>query len=469
MFGIQLDSDSKISLTRQLCEQLRIMIEKQDLKSGMRLLPTRRLAQDLKIARNIVIEAYEQLVAEGYLESRVGSGTFVAALEQKLPEKKYEYLNLQVTDIKRNSHVKGIDFSAGTPDLELFPRTLWGKYLKEAAAMMTNEGLGYNSIHGEEALIDALQHYLFRMKGIRCYQEQIFIISGSSEAFLLIAKALADIFNTIVVEEPTVSFVKDIFKQMNYQLLPIGVDQQGMKVDQLMSSNQQRLFLLTPSHQFPTGSILSIQRRHQIVELVEKTDGYIIEDDYDSEFRLKGIPIPPLQLIAPDRVFYVGTFSKILAPSLRLGFIIVPPAYVQLIAEVKESLNMRTAGIEQVALAHFINDGHLERHIYKMKKVYKKRRSFLIDCLKDYFGQAINILGDDAGLHLQVEFLAKEYSAIPWNKAAEFGLEINSLEDCCITKGKYKNKIILGYAHLTEKEIKQGVHLLVDFIESQAL
>ncbi|SEK45004.1 Aminotransferase class I and II [Paenibacillus sp. cl141a] len=186
-----------------------------------------------------------------------------------------------------------------------------------------------------------------------------------------------------------------------------------MRIDALRSFAPGHLVLLTPSHQFPSGSVLSIQRRHQVIRMLEEADSFVIEDDYDSEFRLRGIPVPPLQTLSPSRVIYVGTFSKILTPSLRIGFMIVPPDLTDAITEMKDKLNIHTPTAIQQALSQFILDGHLERHIHKMKKVYKKRRNVLTERLHHLFGQDISIVGDDAGMHLQVIFGPQAYALLP--------------------------------------------------------
>lgn len=285
-----------------------------------------------------------------------------------------------------------------------FPRKEWAKYLKIAAEDSPGVLFDYGDIRGEEELRSEISVYLHRTRGMRCSIGQIMIVSGSSEGFALIAKAMRPQYPFIYLENPTIEITQNIFRQTDYRITPVEVDEFGMKLHEIASFQDGYLMLLTPSHHFPNGSILPIQRRQHAVRFAEKSDSYIIEDDYDGDFRLKGVPIPPLYTLNPDRVIYVGTFSKTLAPGLRIGFMVLPRRLVGRFASLKEELNIRTPTIHQIALARFIRDGRLDRHIHKMKTIYRNRRSLLIEALKRHFGNQAVIRGDEAGMHVQVEF-----------------------------------------------------------------
>jgi GntR family transcriptional regulator/MocR family aminotransferase len=469
MYGIYIDHDSTLSVTRQLCQQLRIMIESGQLTAGIRLLPTRVLAKEWGIARNVVIEVYEQLTAEGYLDCRVGSGTYVA--EGIIPASRalsnlssMEVLDKHVADTRDI-----IDFATGVPDLELFPRTLWAKYLRDAAETVADEEAGYGDIQGEQNLRSAISDFLFRAKGIRCSAKRIIIVSGASEGIFLIAISLSSQFHSLYIEDPTIDFTRDIFQMMNYELVPVEVDPNGMNIDPLPQFAPGHLVLLTPSHQFPSGSLLSIQRRQKAIRMAEEADSFIIEDDYDSEFRLKGIPVPALQTLSPSRVIYVGTFSKTLSPKLRIGFLIIPPSLVDTIAAMKAKLNIYTPLIIQKALRQFILDGQLDRHIHKMKNVYKKRRNLLKDRLHHIFGKEISILGDDAGMHLMVHFHSKQYALLPWKDTSSYGFLIDHSDDYKITDRPYQAGIVLGYGNLSAEKIEEGVRRIHKFVSSNGI
>lgn len=469
MFGIYLDHHSSVSITSQLCSQIRGKIRCGELTEGTRLPPTRKLAQEFGIARNVAVDVYEQLTAEGYLVGQTGSGTYVAGGIDASASgiggdtEPFEFPG----HAGHNEDEDVIDFMTGTPDLRHFPKTMWAKYLKTAAEQSSGSVHDYGNIMGEEELRTVLSAYLFRVKGMRCHPDQIVIVSGSSEGLALIAQALYPQYRSVYLEDPTIELAQNIFRRMHYRIKPVEVDQAGMKLHEIDRFEEGHFMLLTPSHQFPTGSILSIQRRQQAVKLAELAGSYLIEDDYDSEFRLKGVPIPPLHTLSPSRVIHVGTFSKTLAPGLRIGFLVVPRQLVRTVWNVKEELNLRTPAVLQKALAHFIREGRLDRHIHKMKGIYKHRRNLLIGALKRHFGEQIAIGGDEAGMHLQVEFPKEPYTNVDWQQSVPYGVKINSVDDFCLIKGNHTNKILIGYGNIGEEDIERGIQRLHHFTLDQ--
>ncbi|WP_134687330.1 MocR-like pyridoxine biosynthesis transcription factor PdxR [Brevibacillus migulae] len=466
MLGIRFESSQGLSLTRQLCAQLRRQIESGQLPEGFRLPPTRKMAAELSISRNVVMESYEQLMAEGYLISRVGAGTFVAGgIKENTDRRAAE--NEKPVSGQDDASEDVIDFIAGAPDLALFPRKQWGKYLQQAVRDAEYTLLDYGDVRGDTELRKAIADYLFRMKGIQCRSEQIIIVSGSAEGFLLLSKALSAAFHSLCIEEPTVDFIRDIFKHMNYRLVPVPVDRHGMNVESLDQWEAGHLVLVTPSHQFPTGSVLSIQRRQRIIEMAERTGNYIMEDDYDSEFRFKGIPVPPLQTLAPSRVIHVGTFSKTLSPGLRIGYLVIPKQLVETVSEMKEQLHLHTPPILQRALARFIQDGHLDRHIHRMKAIYKQKRAYLVGQLHECFGKDMSVHGDEAGMHVQVEFAGSDSVQVPWEEAIRYGVKVHSVDSYSLLPGAYPGKLVFGYGHLRLDEIRVGIQRLKQFIAGQ--
>ncbi|WP_426445763.1 PLP-dependent aminotransferase family protein [Paenibacillus sp. S-38] len=466
MFGFS-PAEGAGSMTKQLCSHLRAHIGNGTLPPGLRLPPTRRAAQELGIARNIVIEVYEQLTAEGYLITRIGAGTYVAnSIELRSP-KSVPPQPAPVPAPVPNRHAGDwIDFDAGTPDLRHFPRKLWSQYMRDVTANEPEHVLDYGDCRGSGALRETLVRYLFRVKGIRCTPDQIIVTSGTSEGCLLLASAFGDMFRAVYVEEPTIGFIADIFKTLHYTVHPVEVDAQGMNVGQIDPSAPQGLLILTPSHQYPTGSILSIQRRQQAVKLAETYGHYILEDDYNSEFRHKGSPIPPLHLLAPDRVIYAGTFSKTLSPAIKLGFLIVPPHLVDRILQTKADLNLSASSLTQMALSRFIEDGHFDRHIHKMRAIYRKRRIFLKEQVQRLFGGETQVLGDEAGMHVQLVFRPEVYGSVDWKGCEAFGVRLSSFDEYARRQGRHPGKIVLGYGKLTEADIAEGLRKLHAFVQS---
>lgn len=473
MYGIYLDREAKISITAQLCHQLRQKIRSGELKGGTRLPATRKLAQEYGIARNVVIDTYEQLIAEGYLIAQTGSGTFVAEgiadiqgetdTEQREGSLRNSDHVVQ-TQMPTEENEEMIDFQTGTPDLRYFPRKHWGRYLKEAAEEASIKHYDYDDLKGVAVLRQQIAEYLFRTKGMHADPDQILIVSGTSDGIALIAQLFRSDYSAIYVEDPTIEFIPYIFKQANYRISPVEVDEFGMKLHQFSQFEKDHLIAVTPSHQFPSGSVLSIQRRQHAVKLAVLADTYIIEDDYDSDFRLKGVPIPPLYTLNSDRVIYIGSFSKTLAPSLRLGFLVVPHHLVNGFVHLRLEMSHRTPTIPQIALAHFMRDGRLDRHIHKMKRIYRHRRNLLISSLKQYFGDRIKIRGDKAGMHLLVEF-PKHMATIDWNQSTTYGVCVYSVEEECMVKGEHQHQISLGYGTVTEEKIERGVQQLHRFVQ----
>ena len=467
MYGIKIIRNYELSLTRQICDQLRKLIENENLKCGERLPSSRQMSRELNVSRNVILEVYEQLNAEGYLESQVGSGTYIAENIYKKrtnDNKKTSHDNRGNTATNKQKESELIHFAGGIPDLKMFPGKIWSKYIKEAFLKEDNSLYSYGNISGDLRLRKALTKYLFHIKGIQCSPEQILIVSGSSDGFILTAKVLSNTYNSVFVEEPTVNFIKNIFLDQRYNIIPVNVDDNGINIEELEKEKERKIIIITPSHQFPTGSILTIQKRQRLIEFAERTDSFLVEDDYDSEFRLKGIPIPPLQVLNPSRVIYVGTFSKNCYPGLRLGFLVVPDRLLHRFIEIKEKLNIYTPTIKQRAMAGFIAEGHLERYIYTMKKIYKKRRELLNSLLVERFRNDISIKGDETGMHLQVEFTNPEFHNLDWKKAVNYGVKIDSFENYSFNPGYNTNKIVLGYGNLDNNKIQEGINRLYNFV-----
>lgn len=462
MLWFNIDRSETLPLTKQICEQLRAKILTRELSAGERLPSTRKLAQELGVSRNVMINVYEQLMSEGYLEGREGSGTYVAEgtyLEQ------YKDTYGETPDwIFRRPVVpptkQAVDFQSGVPDLERFPRNIWAKLLREVCLDAPEAVFDYTPAAGLPELRYTLAKFLLRTKGIRCHPDQIIIVSGSAQGLALLFQILAPPFRRFVIEEPLYNGIHRILEQLHYEYLPIHVDVKGMQVENIPHDIQASAVLVTPSHHFPSGSVLPIQRRIKLVEYARQTKTFIIENDYDSDFRYTGSPISSIHLLAPDLVAHVGTFSESLYPSVRLGYLVLPEQLVEPCRAFKSSLGQVTASLQQLALARFIEEGYLEHHISKMKKQYQKRRQWLIHQLHDAFGETISIRGDSTGLYVVVEFQEHTFSPETLERIAQNGVLASCVEEHALVKGQYLNQLILGYGNLTHDQIDMGIDRL---------
>lgn len=463
MYGLTIERGAKLSITQQLTGQLRDSILQNRLRGGERLPSTRMLAQELQVARNVIIQVYEQLLAEGYLETRMGAGTYVAELPytyQRGNAFEPSSTNQGRTILKEsNSHTTpSIAFRVGQPDQSSFPRKIWAKLAREVCLEVSDEVFAYGLVQGEYRLRQAICEYLFRSKSMICVPEQLVILSGTAQGVDLIATWLREQGRDVGVEDPGDGFTPAIFSRHGLTTTPVPVDALGVRVDALNGVNGLGALYIVPSHQFPLGGVLPIQRRLSLIRFAEENDLYLIEDDYDGEYRYNGEPIQSLRSLSTNRVIYLGTFSKTLSPALRLSFALFPEHLLDKILELKEELNMRTTVLEQHVLARFLESKAMDRHVFRMKRIYAERRRILIKALQDKFGEKIKITGENAGIHLVVEFEDGILNRRALERLAKEGVQVEGVEDYAIRKGFHGNKLVLGYGALDERQIVEGVH-----------
>ncbi|MED4354612.1 PLP-dependent aminotransferase family protein [Schinkia azotoformans] len=459
MLWIPIDRTLDIPLKRQVYEYIRKLILNGELKAGEKLPATRECASQLGISRNVVIEAFEQLLAEGYIVGQQGSGTFVAegAFLEQIQDERTTTLEISEECIQE----KGvIDFRSGLPALDIFPRKDWGRLAKDVCLEAPDYAFGYDHPEGRLELRKILSQYLRRTRGVNCHADQIVITSGATQAFSLITKLLLLQGDKVIIEDPITNEIQTIFTSTGATLIPIPVDEQGMRTDLLSDGEKPKFIFVTPSHQFPLGSILPIQRRIQLIQYARVNECYIVEDDYDSEFRYDGEPISSLQGLDSERVIYVGTFSKNLSPALRMGYLVLPQALIERCRSLKWFHDLHTPSLNQMLLARFIEEGLLERHIRKMRKVYMKRREVLREALIREFGHSGEISGDSTGLHLIAEFKGIEFTEDLIERLYQNHVKVYPVEHHTIHKGRHVNKVILGYGNLREQEIEEGIRNL---------
>ena len=454
MLWIPIDRSSDIPLNRQVYQQIREKILNGHLQAGEKLPSTRELSAELQVSRNVILDTYDQLLAEGFLLARRGSGTFVAE-GAFLTQHDSSFLLHEVSEKKPKNNI--INFRSGIPALDLFPRKTWAKLSHQLWSDIESTNFGYDSPEGRLELRQTLTHYLLRTRGVNCQPEQIVITSGATQAMTLVSRLLLTPKDTAIMEDPITNDIQTIFKSSGAFIYPIPVDEDGMRTDLLPENLHPKFIFLTPSHQFPLGSTLPIQRRIQLINFARRNNCFLVEDDYDSEFRYEGSPVSSLQGLDSERVLYIGSFSKILSPALRIGYIVLPTHLIEKCRQLKWFTDLHTPSLDQLILAYFIKEGYLERHIAKMKKFYKSQRDFLIQCLHTTFSNKVKVLGYSTGMHLIVELEDVHFSKELLLQIEQFGVKVYPVEDHTIEKEKYTNRIILGYGHLKKNEIEEGV------------
>jgi GntR family transcriptional regulator / MocR family aminotransferase len=459
MLWIPVDRTAEKPLIRQVYDQIRQQILQGELHAGDRLPSTRELAEDLHVSRNVILEAYDQLLAEGYIESRRGSGTYVAegaSFAFSEDNAQQSAATLFTPFAQKNSHI--INFRSGLPALDHFPRKLWSQLTQKTYQQADSALFGYDSPEGRLELRVALSRYLLRTRGVRSSLDQLLITTGAAQAFSLLTNLLLTPDSQVIVEDPVNNEVQTIYTRSGATLVPVPVDRHGIQTDLLPVDEQAAFVVVTPSHQYPLGSILPIQRRIALINFARATDCYLVEDDYDSEFRYSGPPVSSLQGLDPERVIYIGTFSKILSPALRIGYMILPSSLIASSRQTKRLSDLHSPTLDQLILARFIEEGHLERHIMKMKRLYRKRRDTLINSLQSTFGQRVQIEGASTGLHLVAAFPGIDFTDTTLMLALEqAGVQVYPVEIHAVRKGQHCHQIVLGYGNLAEEEIVEGV------------
>ncbi|ULL16347.1 PLP-dependent aminotransferase family protein [Paenibacillus sp. H1-7] len=454
MRGIQLHRESEMSLKRQIYQALRDQILNGRLEAGEALPSTRELAGELNVSRNTVNEAYEMLIVEGFVLSRQGAPTRVAeglCLESKQDDPSSE----------REKPIRSYaaDFRTGQPDLRQFPRYLWQQIMQKTCQDMEPALLGYTGPQGLARLREEIAAWLFRSKGLAVDPQSIFITAGATHALHLIADLLYREGRDILIEDPCNIGMLQTFVNKGYPLSPIPVDAYGLKTDDLSGTNPCAVYV-TPSHQFPLGGILPASRRAALIRFARETGCYIVEDDYDSEFRYYGDPVAPLYAMDPDRVIYVGTFSKVLFPALRIGYVILPPTLHPRWRYLRTHTDVQNPPFEQMALAELLHTRKFDRHIGKMRKLYGERRQTLLSTLTECFGDSWLSWGDAAGLHLAVEFPGICFDEAISAHLLHNGIRVTPVEHHSIRKGAHVNKLLFGYGHMEPDEIRAGIVLL---------
>jgi len=454
--------------TKQVYTLLRERIFQGRYEARSRLPSTRDLASELGVSRALIVEVYEQLIAEGYLEGRQGSGTYVLDLGGSKPAQVgfvKSDPSAHMTAPRSASRPGGIDFRPSFPSLAHIPHKKWKEVALNVYDQARSSDFGYDEDPaGNWLLRTNICQFLQHVKGIHCPPSQVIVTAGATQAIALLCQLLLKPGDTVAIEDPTAGFIHSLFASTGADIIPVPVDDHGLCVDKLPTQVQPKCVFVTPSHQFPFGSILSISRRIQLLDYARQTGCYIIEDDYDSEFRYAGMPVHALRELDSEQVIYVGTFSKNLYPALRLGYMVVPQALLESLLRLKRLTDMQCPTLPQLTLAQFIADRHLERHIAHMKRIYGKRRTHLIAALTEAFGSRVQISGDAAGLHLVAKISGLKFDAHLSAQLERRNISVYPAERYTLAKGKHEDSFIMGFGNVTESQITEGIKAISELL-----
>ena len=485
--AVNLDESLPIPLYRQLYEGIRLAILSRRIVPGQKLPSSRSLAKQLNLSRNTVTLAYAELQAEGYLVGRHGSGSYVS---RELPD---EALEGAVAKVELNSHLEcrisfkdvplwsevagtdnnkakltppqGLpyDFHPGQGAWDFFPKEIWRRLLARQWKRRWREIMDYGDPAGYRPLREQVAAYLGRSRAVRCSPEDVVIVNGTQQALDLLSRILLKPGQPVAVENPGYIAARQVFSSYGARLVPIPVDEDGIVVERLRGSGA-RMVLVTPSHQFPTGAALSLSRRLNLLAWAQNEGGLVLEDDYDSEFRFQGRPLASLQgLDDSSSVVYLGSFSKVLFPSLRVGYAVLPSWLIEPFQRAKDLTDRQTPILEQQVLADLLGEGHFESHLRKMRQLYRARRQSLVDSLDRYLGNKAKVMGADAGMHVMISLETSMEEAEIVKKAADVGVAVYPAA-AYYCGGSQGQALLMGYAGMNEEQIQEGIKRLANVL-----
>lgn len=456
---ISLNPKGIAPLYQQIYSYIKEEIRKGTIPSGEKLPSTRALCRHLDVSRSTVELAYEQLLSEGYIEAQPYRGYFVADIEglyqfsgrsgaeatqERKPKKNFQY-----------------DFTPNGVDLKSFPYNAWRKLSRECLSDDRAELFRLGCPQGEYGLRNAISSYLHQARGVNCTPDQVVVGAGNDYLLMLLCTVLGN-GHRAALENPTYRQAYRIFQNLSYEVCTVDMDGKGMRADELKDSGADIAFVM-PSHQYPLGTVMPIRRRLDLLKWAEEEEGrYIIEDDYDSEFRYKGKPIPALQgYDGSGKVIYIGTFSKSIAPAIRMSYMVLPEPVCRMYKERCGFISSTVSKVDQLILQKFIEEGYYERHLNKTRALYRSRHDTLLSAVKEMI-PAVHISGENAGVHLLLHFRDGRSEEELIHKAEEKGVKVYGLSEYYVD-GKEKageTVILLGYANMNEEKIREAVKLL---------
>ncbi len=493
--AIVLDHHTSLPLYRQVYDRLRIQILAGQLEAGARLPSTRSLAAELGVSRTTTALAYEHLLLEGYIESRVGDGTRVASLQSEqrfqaagktearevpdtattppaeLSRRGQLLLDTAFPETRFAKQPRGTTdvFRVGQPEENQFPYEVWARLLAKHARRSLSAVAYYQDAGGYAPLREAIAAHIGVTRGVHCTHEQVILTTGAQAALDLVARVVLDPGDLAWVEDPGYGGARGALLAAGAKLAAVPVDREGIDVEAGEERcRDARLVVVTPSHQFPTGVTMSLSRRLALLAWARKAGAWIVEDDYDSEYRFSGRPLEALQgLDTAARVIYIGTLSKVLFPSMRVGYLVAPPALVDGFFAARRFIDIHSPLLEQIALTDFFTEGYFARHVRKMRGLYLERRNVLVDALTRELGDTVDVVAPEAGMHLVAWLPTGVDGRAVADAAVVHGLHILPVSHFSV-RPPLRDGLVLGFAGDTPEELRAGVHALACALRTYA-
>lgn len=463
MDSIVIARDGNSPLYVQIYTYFKDAIEKGDIEEGEKLPSIRGLTKAIGVSKITVEMAYQQLLSEGYIQNANRARYTVASLDKSLLEERTKNLNQESNKVLDNMNTFKVDydFASGEMDPKGFNFSLWKKYVNKALTE-TQRLVGYGHPQGEKELREQIVHYLFQSRGVAADRSQVIIGPGVQSLLIILCSLLRDKHDSIAFEDPGFKNGRRIFLDHGFQIVPVEMGKDGIEIDTL-SERDTNLVYLSPSHQFPTGSIMSIGKRITMLSWAEKRKGLIIEDDYDSEFRYYGRPVPALKgLDQRGNVVYLGSFSKIMPPSIRISYMVLPESLLALYKKKISLYKQGSSTTEQLALALFMADGQLEKQIRRLRKLYQEKRVLFLKSIKDNLGERVILEEKESGLFTVLDVKSDLTSQDLKDRALKLGCRIASIEDYSLIgpSGQSLPRLILYFSSIPKDKIDEGIRLL---------
>lgn len=476
---VALDRSSYVPIYRQLYDWFRNAITTGQMRPGQRVPSSRSLATELNISRIPVLNAFEQLHAEGYFETFTGAGTCVARAipdetikadsskdrREQIDDRAKRRLSRRGDALTREPSQVWLNslgaFRVSLPALENFPSRVWSKLVAAHARRPSKSSMAYGDAMGYLPFREAIAEYLGAARAVRCRPSQILVTTGSQQALQLCAQVLLDPGSQVLMEDPGYPGARQAFSSVGARIVPVPVDEEGIEVGAIARRGRSvRAIYVTPSHQYPLGMTMSAARRMMLLDWAVRSGTWIIEDDYDSEYRFESRPVASLQgLDSSDRVIYIGTFSKVMFPALRLGYVVLPADLVRVFSAARDAADIFSSTLYQAVMADFIRDGHFARHIRRMRMLYMERRKALVKSIGSHIPGRLEIVGAEAGMHL-VTLLPQGVNDVEIaRKAAQKGISAMPLSSCYVSAEK-RGGLILGYGGVNAHQINDAIRTL---------